>query len=125
MTKVFTYGVFDLLHIGHLKSLQECKYLGDHLTVGVFTDKVAKSFKRLPIIPEHQRLEMIRGLKCVDSVFLLDIIIPDVTGFDIIAKGTGAGYENIIFPIKKILLDYHSDTSTTEIIEKCQKYLAG
>ena len=115
--KVYTYGVFDLLHIGHIKSLKLAKRYG-RLTVGVFSDRVAESFKRKPIIPEDQRMAMIKELKCVDEVVLLDKLVPDVKEYNVIAKGEGAGYEKRKFPITKVLLPYHKDNSTTQIIEK-------
>jgi cytidyltransferase-like protein len=115
MAKVITYGVFDLLHVGHLASLQKCRELG-HLTVGVFSDEVAESFKRKPIIPEEQRLEMILALRCVDDAFILKSITPDVSNYDIVAKGPGAGFEDKTFP-NKVLLEYHPITSTSKIIK--------
>lgn len=115
--KVYTYGVFDLLHIGHIKSLKLAKEYGN-LTVGVFSDKVAEGFKRKPIIPEDQRMAIVKELRCVDNVVLLDKFVPDVDKYDLIVKGEGAMYEEIKFPIEKILLPYHDDNSTTRIIEK-------
>ena len=115
--KVLTYGVFDLAHCGHIRSLKKAKKLG-HLTVGVFSDKVAREFKREPIIPEDQRLEMIKELRCVDDAFILERLIPDTRGYDIVAKGPGAGFEERRFTIKKVLLKYHPINSTTAIINK-------
>lgn len=114
---VITYGVFDLLHCGHIESLKKASKLG-HLTVGVFSDKVAESFKRKPIIPEEQRLQLIKELKCVDDAFILHSKIPDVSKYDIVAKGPGANFENIDFP-NKVLLPYHDINSTTKIIKRC------
>lgn len=57
MKVVYTYGVWDLLHVGHLRLLQEAKDLGNRLIVGVFTDEVVTSFKRTPIIPQNQPIE--------------------------------------------------------------------
>ena len=59
---VYTYGVFDLLHVGHVQLLREAKALGDKLIVGVFTDAVAEGFKRRPIIVQEQRVEMLFSL---------------------------------------------------------------
>ena len=115
--KVLSWGVFDLLHLGHIQSLKKAKKLG-HLTVGVFSDKVAESFKRKPIIPEKQRLAMIKELRCVDRAFILKKLVPDVKGYDIVAKGPGAEFENTKFKIKKVLLPYHPINSTTKIIKK-------
>ena len=57
-----------MLHVGHIRSLQASKALGDHLTVGVHTDDFVRSYKREPVIPYDQRVEMLRALSCVDEV---------------------------------------------------------
>ena len=118
--RVFTYGVFDLIHVGHAQSLQKAKALGDHLTVGVFSDAVAESFKRKPIIPQDQRLKMVIQLEWVDEAFILESLVPDVSSYDVVAKGRGAGFEDMEFNIEKVLLPYHPEVSTTKIIEKIQ-----
>jgi glycerol-3-phosphate cytidylyltransferase len=66
---VYTVGTFDLLHVGHLALLEYCKSLGDVLAVGVASDRVVNSYKpNVPVIPLEQRLEMLKGLRCVDIV---------------------------------------------------------
>ena len=132
---VYTYGVFDLLHIGHLRLLEEAKGLGDRLVVGVFTDRVATEFKRLPIVPEDQRLALVKALRCVDEVVFQDTFLPDenlrLVRPQILAKGPGAGWEyGQILPGSQtiqqwggqiILLNYHGVTSTSQIIDKIWK----
>ena len=66
---VYTVGTFDLLHVGHLALLNHCKSLGDILAVGVASDEVVNIYKpNVPIVPLEQRMEMLRGLACVDIV---------------------------------------------------------
>lgn len=65
-------GVFDILHMGHLYYLSEARKLGDKLVVVVARDDTARRLKRAPIVPEHLRLEMVRGLKPVDDAVLGD-----------------------------------------------------
>ena len=66
---VYTVGTFDLLHVGHLALLNHCKSLGDILAVGVASDEVVNMYKpNVPIVPLEQRMEMLRGLACVDIV---------------------------------------------------------
>lgn len=66
--RVLAIGVFDLFHIGHLRYLQHARALGRHLTVAVAPDAIAGAAKgRLPVLPQVQRLEIIRGLGWVDS----------------------------------------------------------
>jgi D-beta-D-heptose 7-phosphate kinase/D-beta-D-heptose 1-phosphate adenosyltransferase len=69
---VFTNGCFDLLHVGHLRSLEEARALGDLLVVGVNRDRRTRELKGAgrPILPERQRAEMVAGLGCVDYVVL-------------------------------------------------------
>ena len=66
---VYTVGTFDLLHVGHLALLNQCKLLGDILVVGVASDAVVKMYKpHVPIVPLEQRVEMLEALSCVDIV---------------------------------------------------------
>jgi D-beta-D-heptose 7-phosphate kinase/D-beta-D-heptose 1-phosphate adenosyltransferase len=67
---VFTNGVFDLLHVGHVSLLEQARALGDCLVVGVNTDASVRRLKGRgrPIIPLAERLEMLAGLKPVDYV---------------------------------------------------------
>ncbi len=73
---VYTYVVGDLLHIGHLKVLQQAKALGDYLVVGVLTDEATEAYKRKPIIPFKERIELIANLKCVDEVMKQESVYP-------------------------------------------------
>jgi len=63
----YAYVVADLFHVGHLKHLSTCKAQCDKLIVGVLTDEATMEKKQSPIIPFAERLEIIRGLKCVDK----------------------------------------------------------
>ena len=66
---VYTVGTFDLLHVGHLALLQQCRKLGDVVVVGVASDSVVNAYKpNVPVIPLDQRLEMLKALRCVDFV---------------------------------------------------------
>ena len=65
----YTTGVYDLFHIGHLNLLNNCKSMCDKLVVGVSTDElVLKYKKKRPVIPFHERLEIVRNIKAVDVV---------------------------------------------------------
>lgn len=71
MRVIFTAGVFDLLHEGHLNILRASKALGDLLIVGVVTDQGTAAYKgRIPVHPEHVRLDLVRSLRFVDGAFL-------------------------------------------------------
>ncbi|MBX3465822.1 MAG: adenylyltransferase/cytidyltransferase family protein [Planctomycetes bacterium] len=71
---VFTNGTFDLLHVGHLRSLTDARSRGDLLIVALNSDASVRSYKGpgLPIQPEAERAELIAGLRCVDYVTLFD-----------------------------------------------------
>lgn len=71
MSRVITFGTFDVLHIGHINILEQAKKLGDELYVGVSSD--ALNFKkkgRYPIYKERDRLRIVNALKFVDAVFV-------------------------------------------------------
>lgn len=70
---VFTNGCFDLMHIGHVRYLQEAKTLGDLLVIGVNSDASVQSLNKAPdrpVVPEAQRAEVLAALGCVDYVVL-------------------------------------------------------
>lgn len=70
MRIVLCNGIFDLLHVAHLRHLRQASKMGDMLVVGVTMDESAAKEKRRPIIPEAERLEMVRGLRWVEDAFL-------------------------------------------------------
>jgi rfaE bifunctional protein nucleotidyltransferase chain/domain len=73
-TLVFTNGVFDLLHLGHVRYLQEARSLGDALIVGLNGDGSARLLKGpgRPLTPELERAEILCALECVDYVVIFD-----------------------------------------------------
>ena len=66
MRVIYTAGVFDLLHRGHLNLLRKSREMGDVLVVGVVSDEGAAAYKRRPVQDEETRLEVIRALRVVD-----------------------------------------------------------
>jgi rfaE bifunctional protein nucleotidyltransferase chain/domain len=79
---VFTNGVFDLLHPGHVRYLQQARELGDALIVGVNGDASVRRNKGpgRPITPAHERAELVAALGCVDAV----VVFHDDTPAEII-----------------------------------------
>ena len=128
---VFTNGVFDILHIGHLTYLEEAGNLGDVLVVGVNSDasvKVNKGDKR-PINSEKNRAYVLLGTKFVDYAVIFDEKTPekllDVLRPDVHVKG--GDYKKEDLPETKIvegnggevkILSFVDNVSTTQIINK-------
>ena len=81
---VFTNGVFDILHPGHVRYLQAARAHGDLLIVGLNSDASVRRNKgpKRPINPQDERAEVLAALACVDAVSIFD----DDTPADIIAR---------------------------------------
>ncbi len=86
---VFTNGCFDLLHLGHVRYLQEARSLGDLLVVGLNSDDSTRALKgpNRPLVPQDERAEVLAALACVDyvtifeemtAVALVETLRPDV-----------------------------------------------
>jgi D-beta-D-heptose 7-phosphate kinase / D-beta-D-heptose 1-phosphate adenosyltransferase len=76
---VFTNGVFDLLHPGHVAILQEARKLGDRLVVGLNSDASVKLLHKgddRPLLDQRARQAMLGALRCVDGVALFDEPTP-------------------------------------------------
>ncbi|MGA8655740.1 MAG: adenylyltransferase/cytidyltransferase family protein [Chthoniobacterales bacterium] len=74
-TIVFTNGCFDILHVGHVRSLQAAKSLGDRLVVGLNSDESVRALKgaNRPFNPESDRAEVLAALESVDYI----VIFPE------------------------------------------------
>lgn len=126
----YTYGVFDLFHYGHLRQLRAAKARGDFLIVGVYTDEVAASFKRPPIMSLADRMEILESIVLVNQVVVQDTFSPlkniDRYQAHIVAKGEGAGWKdgrapedvNAHHTVKAIFLPRTEGISTSYIIAK-------
>jgi rfaE bifunctional protein nucleotidyltransferase chain/domain len=90
---VFTNGCFDLLHVGHIRYLQEARASGDCLIIGLNSDRSVRSIKdpHRPLIPEDQRAEVLAALECVDHIILFDEADPlkliETIRPDVLVKG--------------------------------------
>lgn len=128
-TWVWTNGCFDIMHVGHLKTFEEARKLGDKVVVGLNTDESIRLLKgsKRPILPYEQRQKMISHLQYVDFVVpihektpgsVIDKIIPDkiVKGSDYKAEDIDGcqtvGCNNVH------LISLEPDVSTSKIIEK-------
>ncbi|TAK15520.1 MAG: D-glycero-beta-D-manno-heptose 1-phosphate adenylyltransferase [Acidobacteria bacterium] len=99
---VFTNGVFDLLHPGHVRYLQAARALGDALVVGVNSDRSVRAIKgpSRPITPEAERVEILSALACVDAAAVFDEETPaDIIKAiqpDILVKGADWAEDAIV-----------------------------
>jgi len=90
---VFTNGCFDLLHVGHVRSLEQARSLGDRLVVGINSDASVRRIKgpARPIVPARQRAEVLAALACVDWVVVFGESTPlrliRALRPDVLAKG--------------------------------------
>jgi D-beta-D-heptose 7-phosphate kinase/D-beta-D-heptose 1-phosphate adenosyltransferase len=99
---VFTNGCFDLLHPGHIRSLEYARSLGDALVVGLNSDASVRQLKGegRPLIPEGERAEILAALECVDGVVIFDDLTPRRTIAallpDVLVKGGDWAGDKII-----------------------------
>ena len=100
---VFTNGVFDILHPGHVRYLKDARALGDLLIVGVNSDRSARAQGKAPdrpINPEAERCEVLAALASVDAVVVFDEDTPHeiVTAVqpDVLVKGADWGENAIV-----------------------------
>ncbi len=126
---VFTNGCFDILHVGHVRYLEEAKFMGDTLIVGLNSDisfKKVKGYK--PYMPQDERLEMLEALWAVDQVILFDEetplnLIKDVKP-DILVKGSDHDPETVVgreYAGEVRCIDVGADVHTTDIIKKIRE----
>jgi D-glycero-beta-D-manno-heptose 1-phosphate adenylyltransferase len=99
---VFTNGCFDILHVGHVRYLNQARSLGDALVVAVNSDRSVREIKgeSRPVVPEAERAEVIAALACVDYVFIFDDPTPkrviDAIVPDVLVKGADWGISDIV-----------------------------
>jgi D-beta-D-heptose 7-phosphate kinase/D-beta-D-heptose 1-phosphate adenosyltransferase len=101
-TLVFTNGVFDLVHPGHVRYLQAARALGDALVVGVNSDRSVRANKgpSRPLNPEAERAEVLLALGCVSAVVVFDDDTPHAliasVQPDVLVKGADWAEDNIV-----------------------------
>ena len=99
---VFTNGVFDLLHPGHVRYLEEARRLGDLLVVGINSDRSVRTIKEpgRPLNPEDERAEILLALECVDVAVVFDDDTPhaliELIQPDVLVKGADWGAAAIV-----------------------------
>jgi rfaE bifunctional protein nucleotidyltransferase chain/domain len=132
-TVVWTNGVFDLIHAGHIRSLCDAKALGDVLIVGINSDASARRFKGpgRPLMCQEDRAEVLSALRMVDYVVVFDEPEPSAAlgrlQPDIHCKGEEYANGNRPVPERVVVEGYggiirflpvHPGRSTTELLER-------
>ncbi len=99
---VFTNGCFDLIHIGHIRYLQQARTLGDCLIVGINSDESARAIKgeKRPFLKADERARILAAFECIDYVIVFnELASTDIISFvnpDILVKGGDYGIDGIV-----------------------------
>lgn len=134
-TIVFTNGVFDILHPGHVRYLRDARALGDLLIVGINSDRSVRTLGKgsdRPINPEAERAEVLEALAAVDGVVIFDEETPhgiiSALQPDVLVKGADWGENNIVGRDvvearggRVVRIPLAQGYSTTAIIERVRK----
>ena len=131
---VFTNGVFDILHPGHVRYLTEARRHGDALIVAINSDRSVRAIKgpTRPVNPEAERAEVVAALACVDASVVFDEDTPheiiSLIQPDVLVKGADWAADRIVgrdivearggVVIRVRIEEGHS---TTAIVEKLSK----
>jgi D-beta-D-heptose 7-phosphate kinase/D-beta-D-heptose 1-phosphate adenosyltransferase len=130
---VFTNGVFDLLHPGHVRYLQAARALGDALIVAINSDRSVRANKgpTRPIVSETDRAEVLLALACVDAVTLFDEETPHAIVSriqpDVLVKGADWAADDIVGRDvvegrggRVVRVDLSPGFSTTELVRRAR-----
>ena len=126
MTRVITYGNFDLFHVGHVKLLRRARELGNELYVGLSTDKFSSELKGKDcIIPYDDRKEILKACKYVDVVIpeftweqkIFDIMTYEIDVF-VMGDDWKGRFDYLNEYVKVIYLPRTENISTTMLKEK-------
>jgi rfaE bifunctional protein nucleotidyltransferase chain/domain len=131
---VFTNGVFDLLHVGHVRYLTEARALGEALVVAINSDRAVRELKgpNRPVFDENERAEILAALRQVNYVVVFDDISPRTLISqlvpDVLVKGGDYqldqihGREEVEAAGGKVIsLPFIDGASTTTLIERMKK----
>lgn len=111
-TIVFTNGVFDILHVGHVTYLEQAAALGNRLIIGVNSDASVRSLNKgpeRPINPEWARVRVLEALRCVDAA----VVFTDHTPLE------------LILSIQPNILVKGGDYNPEELDESNKTYMVG
>jgi D-beta-D-heptose 7-phosphate kinase/D-beta-D-heptose 1-phosphate adenosyltransferase len=131
---VFTNGVFDLLHVGHVRYLAQARALGDALVVAINSDRTVRELKGpdRPVFDQAERAEILAALRAVDYVIVFDDVSPRSLIMrllpDVLVKGGDYQLDQIhgrkeveAVGGKVISLPFVDGASTSRLIERMKK----
>ena len=131
---VFTNGVFDLLHVGHVRYLAAARALGDALVVAINSDRTVRELKGdgRPVVKEDERAEILAALRQVDYVTIFDDVSPRSLIArllpDVLVKGGDYGLDEIhgreeveAAGGRVVSLPFVEGASTSTIIERMKE----
>jgi rfaE bifunctional protein nucleotidyltransferase chain/domain len=131
---VFTNGCFDILHVGHVRYLEQARALGDTLIVAVNSDRTVRELKGVgrPLMNESERAEILAALRTVDYVTIFDDVSPRTLIAellpDILVKGGDYALDEIhgrkeveAAGGRVVSLPFVEGVSSSDIIERMKK----
>lgn len=131
---VFTNGVFDILHPGHVRYLRDARALGGALIVGLNSDRSVRTNKgdSRPVNSQEERAEVVGALECVDAVVVFEEPTPhaliSAVQPDVLVKGADWGPDDIVGRDvvearggRVVRVDLAPGFSTTALIEKIRR----
>jgi cytidyltransferase-like protein len=131
--RVYANMVADLFHYGHVNFLRQAALLGDELVVGIVNDELLTAYKRIPIISQHERAEVVRACRYVHEVIegtplIIDEAFMKEHTIDSVVHGSDFTEEKMkyYFPYAYsmgtiVILPYTPLVSTTEIIKRIKE----
>jgi D-glycero-beta-D-manno-heptose 1-phosphate adenylyltransferase len=133
-TLVFTNGVFDLLHVGHVRYLAAARALGDALVVAINSDRMVRELKGAgrPLVIEQERAEVLAALRQVTYVTIFDDVSPRPLIADLLPDVLVKGGDYALDEIhgreeveaaggRVVSLPFVAGVSTTAIVEKMKR----
>lgn len=133
MTKVITYGTYDLLHYGHIRLLERAKALGDYLIVGITSDDFDKSRGKINVQQTlMERIEAVRATGIADEIIIEEYEgqkIDDIQKYDVDIFTVGSDWRGVFDYLneycKVVYLDRTKGISSSELREKTRKLRLG
>ena len=131
--RVYANMVADLFHYGHVNFLRQAALLGDELVVGIVSDDLLVAYKRVPVIPQYERVEVVRACRYVTEVIegtsvIIDEAFMKEHNIDIVVHGSDFTEEKMkyYFPYAYminaiVILPYTPIVSTTDIIKRIRE----